>query len=234
MLDDSIAIYRVNPVTRALENVAARTIQLDLPLYGLCMYRSPVTGKHYVFATSGSGKIEQWELFDNGSGRVDATRQRTFDVGSKSEGCVADDSYGHLYISEEQLGILKYGAEPNADDGRTLVDTTGANGHLTADVEGLAIYYGPNGTGYLLASSQGDDTFAVYQREGTNPYIMSFTIGTGNGIDGVSHTDGIHVASASLGSAFPQGMFVAQDDDNDQGNQNFKLVSWQAIAEMLP
>ena len=45
-----------------------------------------------------------------------------------------------------------------------------------------------------------------------------------------SGTDGIDVTNISLGSAFPQGVFVAQDDVNDSGNQNFKLVPWHVIA----
>jgi Phytase len=35
--------------------------------------------------------------------------------------------------------------------------------------EGLTIYYGPNLEGYVLASSQGDATFTLYERNGTIP-----------------------------------------------------------------
>ena len=48
--------------------------------------------------------------------------------------------------------------------------------HLTADVEGLTIYYSGDSTGYLIASSQGDNTYAVYKREGENSYIGQFAI----------------------------------------------------------
>jgi hypothetical protein len=61
---------------------------------------------------------------------------------------------------------------------------------------------------------------------------MSFRI-TENavlGIDGVSNTDGVGVTSASLGSAFPKGVFVAQDGSNSGENQNFKLIPWEHIA----
>ena len=63
-------------------------------------------------------------------------------------------------------GSGRYGAEPDAGVGRVLVDSTQAGGHLTPDVEGLAIAEGPGRTGLLVASSQGDDTFAVYRRGG--------------------------------------------------------------------
>ncbi|MBI5031574.1 MAG: phytase [Chloroflexi bacterium] len=226
--NDSIAIYQVNPPTRQLENVAARTIT-TLATYGSCMYHSPSSGKYYYFVNSQAGEVEQWELYDNGSGKVDALKVRSFSVGSQTEGCVADDQAGYFYIGEEAIGIWKYAAEPNAGTARTLVDTTGIGGHLKADVEGLTLTYGDNGTGYLIASSQGDSTFAIYRREGNNPFVKTFKIVAGNGIDAVSGTDGIDVTTVNLGAAFPYGVFVAQDGANDNGNQNFKLVPWRLI-----
>jgi 3-phytase len=97
-------------------------------------------------------------------------------------------------------------------------------------VEGLTIYYASRGTGYLIASSQGSKQFAVYERAGANAHVMNFQIVAGNGIDGLSDTDGIDVTNFPLGSAFPEGVFVAQDGTNTGGNQNFKLVPWGAIA----
>ena len=202
--NDSIAIYRVNPNSRLLENVAARAVP-TLTAYGACMYRSPVTGTFYYFGNSPAGDVEQWELFDAGGGQVDARRVRTFDVGTRTEGCVADDELGHLYIGEEDVGIWKYGAELGAGAARTLVDTTRGRGRLANDVEGLTIAYGARGTGYLIASSQGDDTFAVYRREGNNAYVAQFEITAGACVDRVTTTDGIDVTTQSLGPAFPRG-----------------------------
>jgi 3-phytase len=231
--DKSMAIYRVNPTTRRLEAVAGSPLGTGTAVLGLCMYRSRSTGTYYVFTTSGEGEVEQWELFDAGSGRIDARQVRTLSLGSEAEGCVADDELGHLYLAEEELGIWKYGAEPNAGAIRTPVDSTGAGGHLAADVEGLTIYQAGGGTGYLIASNQGSNTFVVYRREANNAYVGTFVIGAGHGIDAVEGTDGIDVTSAPLGPAFPQGLFVAQDGVNDRGNQNFKLVPWEAIANAV-
>ena len=228
---DRIAVYQVNPVTRLLEDVAARAIDLNISAYGLCMYHSPISGKYYVFANSEQGEVEQWELFDDGSGKVDGKKVRAFDVGSQTEGCVADDEFAQLYVGEQSVGIWRYGAEPEAGTDRTPVDLIRPGGPLTEEVEGLAIYYASDGTGYLIASSQGSDEFVVYQREGKNRYVMTFAIGKGGGIDRVSETDGIDVTNFNLGPSFPQGMFVAQDGKNDDGNQNFKLVSWPVIAD---
>lgn len=225
--DDSIAVYRVDVATRTLVPVAA--LAVGISTYGSCMYRSPVSGKVYYFVNSQDGEVEQWELFDDGAGQVRGKRVRSFDVGSQTEGCVADDELGHFYIGEESEGIWKYGAEPQAGDERVLVDSTSRDGHLEADVEGLAIAYGKGGAGYLVASSQGNDSFAVYRRRGDNAFVLSFGIEAGNGIDAVQETDGIDVSTAKLGPAFPRGVLVAQDGENDEGNQNYKLVPWQAI-----
>ncbi|MDQ3529949.1 MAG: phytase [Actinomycetota bacterium] len=227
---DTIRIYTVDPASRGLKYVAARSISVGIGLYGLCMYRSPSSGKYYVIDSDSSGTVQQWELFDNGSGLVDARKVRSFHVGSTTEGCVADDETGQLYIAEEDVAIWKYGAEPGAGTSRTKVDAvTSAGGRLTADIEGLSLYYASNGTGYLLASSQGSNDYVVYERQGDNRYVTRFGISAG-AVDAVSYTDGIDVLGFGLGSVFPEGVFIAQDDRNDNGNQNFKLVSWGTIA----
>ncbi len=135
----------------------------------------------------------------------------------------------HVVVVED-VGIWKYGAEPGDGSTRTQVDTTGGSGHLRADVEGLAIYYASAGKGYLLASKQGSDEFVVYEREDTNAYVMTFDIVAGGGIDGVTGTDGIDVLNVALGDTFPQGLFLAQDDETPGSRQNFKLVPWELVA----
>jgi 3-phytase len=226
--NNSIGIYRVNPETRRLENVAARRV-ITIEAYGACMYHSQTTDKFYYIVTSKQGLVEQFELFDNGKGRVDAKRIRRFKVGTQLEGCVADDDLGYLYIGEELAGIWKYGAEPQSSLDRVKVDGVAPEGHLVADVEGLTIGYGKDGKGYLIASSQGSNSFVVYRREGDNTYVKTFRIVAGNGIDEVTETDGIYVTLENLGSLFPHGVFIAQDGLDDRGTQNFKLVPWHLI-----
>lgn len=226
-LSKDIVVYRVVFETRELSRVGSIEVGVGLP-YGLCMYRNAETDRRFVFVNNREGDVEQWELFDD-QGSVSARMVRAFSVGGKTEGCVADNELAVLFIGEEERGIWKYEAEPDASGERQLVDTTGPDGHLTADVEGLTLYYGKNNAGYLIASSQGSDQFVVYDRGGRNEYLATFHIVANDDIDGVSHTDGIDVTHASLGEQFPQGVFVAQDGNNDGGNQNFKLVSWRDI-----
>lgn len=231
--DNSLAVYAIDPSTRRLRSVAARRIDVGLVVYGSCMYRSAMSGDYYVFITSKSGEVDQWRLIETKDKTLDAHRVRRFDVGSQIEACVADDELGLLYVGEEGVGIWKYAAEPGKGDDRIAVDSTGPAGFLTPDVEGLTIFLGAKGTGYLIASSQGRDAFNVYRREGANEYIATFAIEEGNGIDRVTHSDGVDVINASLGPRFPHGLFVTQDQNNDGGRQNFKLVPWPAIESVI-
>ena len=225
---NTLGIFKIDSENRSLVNVAARDIIVGITVYGSCMYKNVNTGDVYAIVNDKEGNVEQYKLFDNGSGLVDASLVRTLKLPGKLEGCVADDLLGYLYIGEEDKGIWKYGANPSDGDIGSLVDEIGT--HLTADVEGLTIYYSGDSTGYLIASSQGDNTYAVYKREGENSYIGQFAIVDGNTIDGTSETDGIDVCNMYLGSKFSQGIFVVQDGKNDVGNQNFKAVPWENIA----
>lgn len=55
------------------------------------------------------------------------------------------------------------------------------------------------------------------------------------GIDAVTGTDGVAVATGDFGPEFPRGVLVAQDDENAGATaQNFKIVSWGAVLDELP
>lgn len=232
--DQTLALYAVNGDGR-LSNVSDGKIATGMAdPYGLCMYRSQA-GEYFVFANDGdSGAYKQWQLEARGS-KVGARLVREFTVGSQAEGCAADDGTAHLYIAEEDVGLWRYSASPAGGDARKQIDSV-ASGHLTDDAEGVAIFYGAGSSGYLLVSSQGSNDYNIYRRDGANEFIGKFAIATNPaGIDGTTDTDGIDVTSASLGSAFPHGVFIAQDGNNTSPSaaQNFKLVPWERIATAL-
>ena len=234
---DSISIYGVDATARSLIDLADGTIATGMSdPYGLCMYRSPLSSRYFVIVNDTDGLVRQWLLNDAGNGRVGAELVREFSVGSQTEGCVADDASGDLYIGEENVAIWKYSAEPDGGEERTMVDGI-EGGNLAGDIEGMAIYYGAGTSGYLVVSDQGVNSFAVYRREGDNAYLGHFRIvaDASAGIDGVSETDGIDVTSANLGPAFARGIFIAQDGRNiaPAERQNFKLVPWQRIAAVM-
>jgi myo-inositol-hexaphosphate 3-phosphohydrolase/phosphodiesterase/alkaline phosphatase D-like protein len=235
--------------------------------YGLATYRSPATGKLYAFVTQADGhKVAQVELLPNVSGggeeflagapavadvsyiearvvRILELPVPTGDVtDSQSEGLVVDQELGVLYVAlENEVGILKFDAEPDGSNEGELVQAIDAD-FLEPDLEGLTIYYGDEGTGYLIASSQGNNSFAVFTREGDNEYLGSFTVGDTGAIDQVNESDGLDVTNVALGSAFPNGLLVVQDGANDPQNPveddeelennstNFKFVDWADVA----
>ncbi|HVK79695.1 MAG TPA: phytase, partial [Verrucomicrobiae bacterium] len=235
---DGIAIYRVDSATRRLIDVADGIQPTGfLDPYGLCMYRSAHTNDTYVFINGDDGDIRQYRLTDGGNGHVRATPVRDIPFGSQTEGCVADDETGVLYVAEEDVGLWRISAEPDGGTTPTSITTVAANDALKDDLEGIGLYDLGGGRGYLVLSSQGNNTYAVFRREGNNEYVGSFAVlaDAARGIDGISETDGLEVLSANLGGQYAGGIFVAQDGRNiaPQENQNFKLVPWSAIAEAL-
>lgn len=236
--NDGISLYRVDGAARRLINVAdgLQTTGMVDP-YGLCMYQSAASGRTYVFVTDSEGPVRQWELVDAGNGRVRANRVRDIPFATQTEGCVADDATGVLYVAEEDVGLWRVGAEPEAPATPVSVTTVETNSALKDDLEGIGLYDLGNGRGYLVLSSQGNNTYAVFRREGNNEYVGSFAVlaDPARGIDGSSETDGLEVLSANLGGQYAGGVFIAQDGRNiaPQEFQNFKLVPWSAIAEAL-
>jgi 3-phytase len=201
------------------------------------MYRSPRTGKYYVFVSDPEGLVRQWELVATRSGKVRLKQVRDLKFGSQTEGCVADDSTSTLYVAEEDIALWRVTAEPLRSAVPRAIDRVDSNPRIKDDLEGVGIYDLGGGRGYIIVSSQGNDSYAVYRREAEQAYLGSFAIiaDPANGIDGVSETDGLDVSSANLGPGFEHGALVAQDGRNvlPTENQNFKYIDWRAIAEAL-
>lgn len=230
----ALAIYSIDEETLHVSRVDARTIPAEFyDVYGLCLYRSAMTGDLYAFATSGDGFMHQWRLFPLDGNKVDAELVRRIKIGTVAEGCVADDETGFLYAAEERVGIWRYGAEPGDGDSRTEVARIRPAGELTADLEGMAIYKTSNTAGYLVISSQGSDNYSVYDRQPPHVHrgIFRIRVNARAGIDGTSQTDGIDITEVAL-PGFPKGLMVAQDGRYDE-SQNFKYISWADIAKQL-
>jgi 3-phytase len=229
--DKSIHLWTIDPRTGTLADTPGGPVKVsaDEP-YGLCLYRSAASADLFAFVNDKSGKIEQWRLADDGAGRVKAELVRTLQLPSQVEGMAADDPLGWLYVSEESRGLWRYPAEPGDQSAPVLVDTTDAKGHLKADAEGIAIAAAEAGRGgFLLVSSQGSSSFAVYDRSPPNTFRGAFTVEASASIDGCEHTDGLDATAAPLGAAFPRGLVVIQDGKRAGQNQNFKLVPLDAV-----
>lgn len=229
--DDTIALFSVSE--DGLEKIGAFPSAIVEP-YGLCM--GLVEGAPVAFGAYKTGELVHYALAGPGEGAEVA--RVNFDT--QLEGCVFDDEMQVLYVGEEARGVWRVdyaGGRPGAP---VLIDEVAGASGVRADVEGLALYKTGDETGYLIASSQGNDSYAVYDRAfdangGGNRFLGRFAVGEGEAIDGAQETDGIEAISAALGDAFPKGAFIVQDGKNrPRGTpQNFKVVDWRDI-ESLP
>ena len=220
---NEVVVLELDHTTRALSVVGRGEPVVDEP-YGICMY---VDERHqpWVILNGKDGLFVQFELRKDYS----VTEVRRWRTKTQPEGCVADDEAGVLYVGEENYGVWRLPANPG-EPAELATITAIEDGVLTADVEGLALYRSDEAT-YLVVSSQGDDSYAVYDTA-SGTHLGSFRVGDHPEIDETSETDGIAVTSVPL-PGFPDGLLVVQDGDNPGGNQNFKLVSWTDVRDAL-
>jgi 3-phytase len=234
--DQSIDLYKINS-NGSLEVIHQQQLKslLKEEVYGLCMYRSGKSGKFYVFVNGKDGAVEQWELFQV-ENKVSGKIVRNLKLSTQVEGMVADDENGFLFVGEEDRGIWKFNAEPDGLEAKILLPLSAEedNPFIAFDIEGLAIYQSHDGKGFLIASSQGNNSYALFERLSPNKYLGSFKIVDGPNTDGSQETDGLEVTSAPLGKNYPAGLLVVQDGKNREAGvaaaQNFKLIRWDSIT----
>lgn len=224
---NSIAIYVASRTPLGLQTIGA--ITLGYEPYGICVGRFAEDVLD-VFVTSKAGPVDHWSIRFDRDG-MKAMNQGRIAIASKTEGCVVDDATRQLFVSEEAVGVwridLANGAKPS------LIDAVKPKGHLVADVEGIAIHRSDDGKAQLVVSSQGDSSFHVYDLV-THRHVGAFAVVAGNGIDGVSDTDGVEIVSQALDPAFPNGFMIVQDGKNTDSagkheKQNFKIIDWNLI-----
>jgi 3-phytase len=234
---NTISLFYIDKEEGKLSDIVLN-ISTNIELvYGLCMYKSVVTGKYYVFVNGEKSDVQQWEVFTSNNG-LQAELVREFKVSSRPEGMVTDDEEGVLYIGVEEEGILKVKAEPQYEFETVWV--TGSNPSdrslISSDIEGIALYK-TNNKSYLIASSQGNFSYAIFEINEPDKYITSFVIKDGT-IDGVEETDGLEIANVSINNKFPKGFMVVHDGFNFSNDsikqQNFKFISLEKIDELIP
>ena len=206
------------------------------------MYQSPQTGSFSVSSTRGR-PVAQSVLTDaDGDGRIEGTKVRQWDVGTEVEGCVADDELGDLYISEEDVGIWKYGAEPTARRPRPRV------AGRPDDRRGRTHQARCRGSDDRLPARRHrlPDRVVAGRVEHAEllPRLRTTRRQPSSGVQGreradgrrLRPTDGIDALAADLGPAFPKGLFVCQDNNNTArapGNQNFKFVPLERVVGLI-
>ncbi len=178
------------------------------------------------------------------------------------EGMVVDPANGMLYAGQEDVGIWRMRADltgtprlidkvreygvPGTYDEATEECTPGADPgyggtRISADVEGLTLIPEDDGDGYLLASSQGDNSFAAYDRElsDDNEYEGGFRVTAASAtLDGSEECDGAAALNAPLGRRYPNGLLVVQDgqetpQDQDRDATGFKFLDLGDVLNAL-
>lgn len=198
-------------------------------VYGLCMYHS--ASGLYVFINDTSGAYEQYRVGWTADQPI-LSLVRQFRLPSQPEGCTADTASQRLYMGEEAAGVWMAGAEP---DGQAPVLIIPVGDALVADVEGMDVYRDEDDA-LLVVSSQGSDSFAVYDLNDAYRLRASFAVRAdlALGVDGVSETDGLAITSAAL-PGFPEGVLIVQDGRNRMPDepQNFKIIDWRTVQQLM-
>ena len=191
--------------------------------YGVCLWRNGAA--LHAFSVLKDGTIEESRV-DLMATSATSSVIRRFKLATQAEGCVADPRDGTLYVGEEDVGIWRFA--PGARAGELVARADGSQ--LVADVEGLALAPQGKRGGFLVASSQGDNAYALYRLPDMTP-VGRFRIVAGR-FGATEETDGIAVATGNFALGLGGGLFIAQDGVNGTA-QNFKLVSWAAIQKAV-
>jgi myo-inositol-hexaphosphate 3-phosphohydrolase len=221
-----LAVLRINPnysgndalTVLAGPNSSGNDIQDNS--YGFTLYQRPSDGALFAFDKPKGGTSIKQFLVSGAGGNIQVTQVREINDVSidVAEGFVADDNLGLVYFAEESKGVHKYNADPASENLNRLAFFASGDG-ISGDREGFALYQCNDGSGYLVLSSQGNSTFKVYERQGNNNFVKTFTAAQSDG------TDGLDVRSAAA-PGFPNGFAVIHDDPGAQ----YFVYDWADIA----
>lgn len=233
---DRIDIWAIDSMGEKLTLISDTTMKTHLEgVYGFCLWNDELNGRAFAFVNNKDGMVEQWELLFS-STQVTFTLVRAFEAAGQVEGMVIDQNNRLLYLGEEQGGIFAYNLD-DADVPRFRIAMSGdENEDLSYDIEGLAIFSNDS-IHLLLASSQGNFKYAVFDISNNYNYLGVFEIADGT-FDGAEETDGIDIYSGPVGDMYPKGILIAQDgfNKNTEGKavpQNFKIVDWRQIEAIF-
>lgn len=230
--DNSVTLFEIDAASGKLETLGAMPISQG-EVYGYCLGLDS-HGRLLSFVTNKEGLVIIHRIQ---AGDMRGEYITTWKFDGQLEGCVSDDEAGVVFIGEEQRGVHAVSHADGLEIERVLVDEIASDKGLAADVEGVDLWLGADGDGYLVVSSQGADRYVVYDRK--PPYawrgVFYITDNSQNGVDGVDTTDGLSVSSANFGDALPHGLLVVQDNTNTNpaANQNFKLIDWRMVETAI-
>lgn len=194
---------------------------------GVAVYRRPRDGAVFAIVGGKSGPAEgylwQYRLTATANGVVRGTKTRAFGAYSgrkEIEAIAVDRTLGHVYYSDETVGIRQYLADPDAPDANKELALFGTAGFVS-DHEGIGIYPSSDSTGYLLVSDQQGQRLRVFTREAPHQLLAVIPVDA-------LETDGIEVTATPLGPRFPEGMLVMMSTD-----RTFHFFDWRAVKARI-
>jgi 3-phytase len=203
---------------------------------GIALYRRSRDGAVFAIVAPKTGPADgylwQYKLHDAGGGRLAAVFVRRFGRFSGAgeiEAVAVDDEAGHVYYADEGNGLHKWPADPDRADASTELAHFARDGFV-GDREGIAIYAGAGGGGYIVATDQlpGNSRYHLYRRAAEGDQAADRTV-VRVFAGGADSTDGIDVTSRDLGPDFPGGLFVAMNSSA----RNFLFYRWTDIQAII-
>lgn len=187
----------------------ANEFEHNLPM-GISLYKSPKNDIIYAIVGRKTGPatnyLYQYELKADTIG-IQANLVRKFGAfsGQKEiEAIAVDDEKGFVYYADEGVCIRKYYAEPSM--GKEEISCFGGE-YFLDDIEGIAIATYENGEGQLIVSNQQKGEFNIFSRK-DNLFIKAVNLTS-------TETDGCEVVTLPLNKTFPNGLFVAMNDEKN-------------------
>jgi len=180
-----------------------------LPM-GISLYHSPTDSSLYAIVGRKSGPLDGYlhqYLLSAKEGKVQAKLVRKFGKfsGSKEiEAIAVDDAQGIVYYSDEGKCIRKYYADPSK--GNEELACFGES-YFLDDIEGIAVAKEFNGKNYIIVSNQQNYSFVIFDGSDLS-FVKEVNLST-------VETDGCEVTTTPLGDTFPNGLFVAMNDERN-------------------
>jgi len=182
-------------------------------IYGFCFGK--FENDDFVFINGKNGWMQQF-IISYVDDIISLTLVREMKFDGQVEGMVAWNENNQFFVGEENKGIWQLSIDPNTMNKKFIISSNKENNpYIAYDIEGLAISR-TNNHNWLIASSQGNFSYAIFDLNESAEYITSIKITEGVFCDGVEETDGLEIINI-----------------NKPDPQNFKYVNWGNVISKI-
>lgn len=226
-LNNRLVAYTIHRRTRELRPAGSLPV-FEAPM-GIGLYRRPKDGAVFAIVSRktgpAAGYLWQYRIrIENGQLRGDKVREfGAFSGAGEIEAVAVDDETGFVYYADEDFGIRQWHADPDHPEAAREIQVFGRDG-FQGNREGIAIYPGRNGAGYIVCTDQipGASQYRLFDRKDP-ARLLAVLRGHADS------TDGIEVTARPLGKRFPRGALVAMNS----ASRNFLVYDWSTFAPSI-